>query len=95
GRVFADRYHARPLESPRQVRLALVYVLQNWLHHVKGAEGVDTRSSGHWFDGWAEPVPPATRTPAVAPAQTWLLRVGWRRHGLIRLSEGPADSPAG
>ncbi len=93
GQVFADRYHARALTTPREVRNALVYVIQNWRHHVPGARGVDDRSSGRWFDGW-EGGGPATDLPApVAAARTWLLRVGWRRHGLIEESEGPADSP--
>jgi hypothetical protein len=25
----------------------------------------------------------------IAPAETWLLRVGWRRHGLIGVGERP------
>src|SRR5262249_13349371 len=29
GKVFAERYHARSLESPRDVRNAVVYVLNN------------------------------------------------------------------
>ena len=29
GRVWGDRYHARALRTPREVRNALVYVLQN------------------------------------------------------------------
>ena len=33
GRVFSDRYHARRLETPREVRVALVYVLQNGRKH--------------------------------------------------------------
>src|ERR1051325_9668788 len=33
GRVLADRYHARALTSPRAVRNAIVYVLQNHKHH--------------------------------------------------------------
>ncbi|HEY4116912.1 MAG TPA: hypothetical protein VGM56_03600, partial [Byssovorax sp.] len=33
GRVFADRYHAVPLRSPRQTRNALAYVLLNARHH--------------------------------------------------------------
>ena len=33
GRVFADRYHARPLTSPRAVRNCLAYVLSNWRKH--------------------------------------------------------------
>ena len=30
GKVFGDRYHPRSLTTPREVRTALVYVLQNW-----------------------------------------------------------------
>lgn len=29
--------------------------------------------------------------PAIAPAQTWLLRLGWRRYGLIRPAEIPGS----
>jgi REP element-mobilizing transposase RayT len=32
GRVWADRYHARPLPTPREVRHAIVYVLTNWVN---------------------------------------------------------------
>src|SRR6185369_3488108 len=34
GRVWGDRYHARALATPREVRNALVYVLANWRKHV-------------------------------------------------------------
>jgi putative transposase len=33
GAVFADRYHARALKTPLEVRHALRYVLQNAAHH--------------------------------------------------------------
>jgi hypothetical protein len=33
GKVFHERYHARHLRSPRQVRNVLVYVLNNWRKH--------------------------------------------------------------
>ena len=33
GRVWADRYHARALTTPRAVRHALVYVLRNRQKH--------------------------------------------------------------
>src|SRR5215212_6912796 len=33
GSVFDDRYHARPLTSPREVRNGIRYCLNNWLHH--------------------------------------------------------------
>jgi REP element-mobilizing transposase RayT len=71
--------------------------------------GIDPCSSGAWFDGWcvgnSSGVPPSAQCarsqvgarrdePVVAAAATWLARVGWRRHGLIGLDEGPAGSPS-
>jgi REP element-mobilizing transposase RayT len=89
GTVWADRYHARTLATPREVRNALVYVLQNWRKHIPGARGVDARSSAGWFDGWRSTVTrPAGRCP-VAVARTWLARIGWRRHGPIDIGEAP------
>src|SRR5262245_52536940 len=53
GRVFADRFHARILETPRAVRTALVYVLQNARKHgAWRAFAPDVYSSARWFDGW-------------------------------------------
>jgi REP-associated tyrosine transposase len=46
GAVWGDRYHARPLRTPREVRNALVYVLQNWFKHVPGSSGRDPLSRG-------------------------------------------------
>jgi len=89
GAVFADRYHARQLRSPREVRAALVYVLLNARHHGLRLSGIDLYSSGRWFDGWSRKLVFASRS-AVATARTWLLRVGWRRHGLVGLGERPS-----
>ena len=91
GRLWADRYHAHELSKPREVRNAIAYVLLNRAKHV-GLEGVDQWSSGLWFDGWTERVdaPAAVRCPVRAPA-TWLLAVGWRRHG--RIDPSPRDDP--
>src|SRR5207249_11291647 len=55
GRVWSDRFHARPLRTPREVRNGLIYVLQNWQKHVRGARGFDWRSSAIWFGGWQTP----------------------------------------
>src|SRR4029079_10068870 len=58
GRVFSERYHARALKSPRSVRNAVAYVLNNWRRHREDrAElartwGVDPYSSGVYFNGW-------------------------------------------
>jgi len=88
GRVFSDRFHARPLRTPREVRSALVYVLQNARHHGLRLMGVDPYSSGPWFDGWRQGIVLASEGPG-ARARTWLLRRGWRRHGLIGIQESP------
>jgi hypothetical protein len=93
GRVFADRYHDRVLRTPREVRNALVYVLRNARRHgdVRWPT-VDPFTSGPWFDGWSERVSARFWQVAarpVAEARTWLLRAGWRRHGLVRFAELP------
>jgi REP-associated tyrosine transposase len=90
GRVWGSRYHARALRTPREVRNALVYVLQNWRHHGIGRAVPDPCSSAAWFDGWATNVAPAPGTLPVASPRTWLAAVGWRRLGLIRIEETPA-----
>jgi hypothetical protein len=49
-------------------------------------------SSGRYFDGWATAPPEADRESneaPVSPAESWLLTVGWRRHGLIEVDEVP------
>ena len=92
GRVFADRYHDRILRTPREVRNALRYVLNNARRHgLRVAFGkADPFTSAKWFDGWKgfDPFPREGLLP-VELARTWLLRVGWRRHGLLPVSEIP------
>ena len=101
GPVLADRYHLRLLPTPKEVRNALRYVLLNARRHAAAAKAtlskavqIDPASSARWFDGWKGKrsgpgalEPPATRS--VSRARTWLLSVGWRRHGLL----DPADVP--
>jgi putative transposase len=92
GRFWADRWHGRALEGPRQVRNALVYVLHNHKKHSR-SEALDPLSSAASFDGFATAIPCEFRSvgpPWVVAARTWLLAKGWRRRGLIRLSEAPA-----
>jgi hypothetical protein len=96
GRVFADRYHAVPLRSPRQTRNALAYVLLNARHHAAGRHeqltaSLDACSSSPCFEGWTTPRPPTQGpwTTTITRASTWLLRTGWRRHGLIHPLEVP------
>jgi REP element-mobilizing transposase RayT len=89
GTVWSDRYHARVLPTPREVRNALVYVLANFKKHGRGAGGIDPRSSARWFDGWRQRIAASEKRSPVARARTWLARAGWRRHGLIDVEEGP------
>src|SRR5262245_39415539 len=94
GRVFGDRYHARILKPPREVRLALAYVLGNARRHglVRGrtrAGCVDPCSSAAAFDGWCRAIAPARFAVPAARARTWLLSVGWRRHGLLDPTAAP------
>ena len=88
GSVFSDRFHARALRTPREVRSALVYVLQNAKHHGLRLLGVDPYSSGPWFEGWKQGIVLVSDGPATR-ARTWLLRMGWRKHGLIGIDERP------
>jgi len=69
GRLFADRYHARALKTPRAVHFALRYVLLNVRKHARAGSGssrtvawgdtpagfVDSRSSAPWFAGFQRP----------------------------------------
>jgi REP element-mobilizing transposase RayT len=101
GPVLDGRYHHRSLRTPREVRRALAYVLLNARRHLakrrhpaRAAGAVlDPASSARWFDGWrAIPrTPEAAAAPEVARPRTWMLRVGWRRHGLV----DPAELPGG
>lgn len=95
GKVFSDRYHAHVLETPREVRHALAYVLNNFRKHeaAKAKQVLDPCASGRWFDGWASgPVEggeDSHEEPPVVSGRSWLLTTGWRRHGLIDPFETP------
>jgi hypothetical protein len=90
GHVWSDRFHSRMLRTPREVRNALVYVLNNFRKHVRSARGFDPCSSARWFDGWRGVRPMTTEKPMVAAARTWLAHAGWRlRLPLIGLAESP------
>jgi REP element-mobilizing transposase RayT len=100
GKVFSDRYHGRVLRTPREVRHALAYVMNNFRRHAaqRGERlpfgFIDPYSSAAYFDGWLvrpalDDSPPGP--PPVAQARSWLLTVGWKRHGKIRRDEIPAD----
>ncbi len=104
GPVLDGRYHHRSLRSPREVRRALAYVLLNARRHLAKCRGVsrsatahlDGASSARWFDGWrpevASRIQVSSSASEVARPRTWLLRTGWRRHGLIDPSEVPGEA---
>jgi hypothetical protein len=98
GRVFPDRYHMVVLKTPRQVRNALCYVLQNARRHGLTVDarygGIDPYSSAWWFTGWDHQrwrtgLKPPPDGPTVAAAESWVLRIGWRRWGAIGIREVP------
>ena len=99
GRVFAYRYHATAISSPRQMRNALAYVLNNWRRHDEDESSeaahraaLDPYSTAIRFRGWREGVfamPSGFEALPSAAPETWLLRVGWERHGPIGAFEVP------
>ena len=97
GAVFGDRYHARVLRTPTEVRRVLVYVLANGRKHLPRvgqhprAEWRDPFSSAAWFRGWSVPSEPPYLPGPVAEPVTWLLAAGFRRAGgAIRPEEAPS-----
>ena len=107
GKVFPDRYHARVLTSPRQCRNAVSYVLNNWRRHqedradIARAWTLDPFSSAVNFGGWKElagspflfPVRDTYDRLLTCTPQTWLLRTGWTKHGLVGAREVPGPAP--
>ena len=93
GQVFPDRYHARVLGTPREVRRALCYVIHNAKKHgLRTLGGFDPFASGWWLDGWKERleiVGLESEARPVARARSWLMRAGWKRHGLLSVGERP------
>jgi hypothetical protein len=93
GQVVGDRYHARALTTPRQMRISMVYVLLNFRKHLRAPACVDPRSSGPHFSGWQRGPAVTDAPPATAAAATWMARIGWRRAGgPLRLEEQPAST---
>jgi hypothetical protein len=102
GKVFADRYHASVIGSPRQARNALAYVLANFRKHREDREGVastwlvDPFSTAILFTDWQErggkawPIPVGYEPLMVRTARTWLLAEGWKRAGGISVLEVPS-----
>jgi putative transposase len=80
GKVVGDRYHARPLTTPREMR-----------KHLRAPACIDPRSSGAHFSGWQRAPVAMDVAPATTLPTTWMARVGWRRAGgPLRVEEHPA-----
>lgn len=92
GKVLGDRYHSRVLRTPAEVRWGLGYVLCNARKHnaellfpkALPQRWLDGCSSAAFFPGWkeCEGTEPSETSPVVSP-NTWLLRVGWNKHGRL------------
>jgi putative transposase len=97
GTVFADRYHDREIATPRQARSVLLYVICNYRKHFAEAgrrleaRWVDPFSSARQLDGWNQRV--RLEPGVVAAPRTWLLKAGWKRHGLLDAHAIPAAAP--
>lgn len=97
GSVFPRRFHDAALGSLRQVRNALVYVLNNHRKHgeARGRDRTDGFfSSAQYFDGWADRPPEldAGRPGACVARGGWRVSVGWKRYRLIRVEESPVGA---
>ena len=102
GKFFADRYHARILKTPTEVRNAIRYVLQNTRKHalergeLRPSGAIDPCSSARFFDGYADRDRALVITawmkrepPPVCAPRCWLLRKGWRKRGLLHTDDLP------
>ncbi len=86
GRVFADRYHARVLRTPTEVRHAIHYIRHNRRHHL-GAAAAQLPAD------WLDPYGADAGALALPHPATWLLRIGWRRARLQRSTQASSGEP--
>ena len=90
GRVLSGRYHTHFLGTPMEVFRAIAYVLMNLRKHYRQRHGrapssvwLDENSSARWFEGFSHEL--AADRPGereVGRPRSWLLKKGWKRHGL-------------
>jgi REP element-mobilizing transposase RayT len=73
GPLWAERWHGRALETPREVRLATLYVLANFRKHSRRPvrAGLDPYSSAATFDGWRGFRPTSGAPPPFAVQPRW------------------------
>lgn len=90
GPLFAGRYHLHILKTPKEVKRAMAYVLQNFSKHSQRIWHVDEFSSAPHFGQWREllgrPGPllehadgPKTLPRFLSFPRSWLAREGWMR----------------
>jgi REP element-mobilizing transposase RayT len=102
GKVFAYRYHATQITTPRQARNTLAYVLNNWRHHREDLANAATRaamldpySSAVSFDGWHRApkfaIPASYKPLPVSRPRTDLLANAWLWFGKILMDEVPGE----
>jgi REP element-mobilizing transposase RayT len=103
GSLFAYRYHATAITNPRQARNTLAYVMNNRRRHNEDESSVrmryvalDTYATGYSFKGWCGgplAAPEGHPKLPVDEARTWLLAIGWSRHGKIDEWRTPGPMP--
>ncbi len=79
GRVWSDRYHARALRTPREVRHGLVYVLMNFRKHVRHQpSGLDParQRAGSTGSGIGLSTGRRALLPSPRPGAGWPARAG-------------------
>jgi hypothetical protein len=101
GRLIADRWHGRPLKTPRSVRHALVYLFGNAKKHGEPVAALDPLSSAPHFRGFREfpCVAPIDVDPNLVPRfargdpppapRSWLMQGGLLRCERISIRESP------
>jgi REP element-mobilizing transposase RayT len=97
GTIFAGRYHDREIATPKEARTVLLYVIANARKHAAqhgrtlAARWVDPCSSARQLDGWKQKV--RLEPGIVQRPHTWMLRTGWKKHGLLDAHAVPASAP--
>jgi putative transposase len=97
GSIFSERYHDREISTPKEARTVLLYMVGNYRKHAAQSgrclppRWVDPFSSARQLDGWNQRV--RLEPGVVASPQSWLLRVGWRRHGRLDAHAIPSGVP--
>jgi REP element-mobilizing transposase RayT len=97
GTIFAGRYHDREIATPKEARTVLLYVIANARKHAAQhgrtlpARWVDPCSSARQLDGWTQKV--RLEPGVVERPRTWMLRTGWKAHGLLDAHAVPGSAP--